>query len=52
MVAALKASSGVDLKEMIENYSGKGTIRPSLDRISYEMKEKKKEDKAEEHISV
>nr|WP_036653980.1 flotillin family protein [Paenisporosarcina sp. TG-14] len=48
----LKASSGVDLKEMIENYSGKGTIRPSLDRISYEMKEKKKEDKAEEHISV
>lgn len=30
----LKASSGIDVKEMLENYSGKGTIRPSLDRIS------------------
>jgi flotillin len=48
---SLKASSGIDVKEMLENYSGKGTIRPSLDRISYEMQEKKKEEKTEE-VSV
>ena len=48
----LKASSGIDVKEMLENYSGKGTLRPSLDRISYEMQEKKKEEKAEEEVSI
>lgn len=48
----LKASSGIDVKEMLENYSGKGTLRPSLDRISYEMQEKKKEEKTEEEVSV
>lgn len=48
----LKASSGIDVKEMLENYSGKGTLRPSLDRISYEMQDKKKEDKVENHVSI
>ncbi|MFX3674995.1 MAG: SPFH domain-containing protein [Paenisporosarcina sp.] len=48
----LKASSGIDVKEMLENYSGKGNIRPSLDRISYEMQEKKKEEKVDEKVSV
>lgn len=48
----LKASSGIDVKEMLENYSGKGTLRPSLDRISYEMQENKKEEKAEEEVSI
>lgn len=48
----LKASSGIDVKEMLENYSGKGTLRPSLDRISYEMQEKKQEEKAEEEVSI
>ena len=48
----LKASSGIDVKEMLENYSGKGTLRPSLDRISYEMQDKKKEEKAEEEVSI
>lgn len=48
----LKASSGIDVKEMLENYSGKGTLRPSLDRISYEMQDKKKEDKVEDHVSI
>ena len=48
----LKASSGIDVKEMLENYSGKGTLRPSLDRISYEMQKKKKEEKTEEEVSV
>lgn len=51
----LKASSGIDVKEMLENFSGKGTLRPSLDRISYEMNEKnekKKEEKVAEHSSI
>lgn len=48
----LKASSGIDVKEMLENYSGKGNIRPSLDRISYEMQDKKKEEKVEEQEQV
>ena len=39
----LKASSGIDVKEMLENYSGKGNIRPSIDRLSYEMQDKKEE---------
>lgn len=48
----LKASSGIDVKEMLENYSGKGTLRPSLDRISYEMQDKKKQVKVEDHVSI
>ncbi|WP_163100050.1 flotillin family protein [Peribacillus alkalitolerans] len=34
---SLKASSGIDVKELLENLSGKGNIRHSLDRISYEL---------------
>ncbi|EPD49715.1 hypothetical protein HMPREF1210_03162 [Paenisporosarcina sp. HGH0030] len=48
----LKASSGIDVKEMLENYSGKGTLRPSLDRISYEMQDKKTQEKVEDHVSI
>lgn len=44
----LKASSGIDVKEMLENYSGKGTLRPSLDRISDGLFAEKKEDGLEE----
>lgn len=44
----LKASSGIDVKEMLENYSGKGTLRPSLDRISDGLFAEKKEDGVEE----
>ncbi|MGR6899097.1 flotillin family protein [Rummeliibacillus sp. BSL5] len=31
---SLKASSGIDLKEMLENYSGKYNIRPSIERLA------------------
>ena len=48
----LKASSGIDVKEMLENFSGKSTIRPSLDRISYQMEDKNKEEKAENHVNI
>lgn len=44
----LKASSGIDVKEMLENYSGKGTIRPSLDRISDGLFAEKSEAAGEE----
>lgn len=44
----LKASSGIDVKEMLENYSGKGTLRPSLDRISDGLFAEKKEATVEE----
>ncbi|WP_043930441.1 flotillin family protein [Bacillus sp. EB01] len=37
----LKASSGIDLKELLENYSGKGTIRPAV--LEGTVREEKKE---------
>ncbi|TYR80142.1 flotillin family protein [Priestia megaterium] len=35
---SLKASSGLDVKELIENFSGKGNVRQSLDALTEEMK--------------
>lgn len=34
----LKASSGIDVKEMLESYAGKGNIRPSIERLTEEIK--------------
>ncbi|WP_342599325.1 flotillin family protein [Psychrobacillus sp. FSL H8-0483] len=34
----LKASSGIDVKEMLENYSGKGNIRPSIEQLTEEVR--------------
>lgn len=34
---SLKASSGIDLKELIENYSGKGNIRKSIEELTGEI---------------
>ena len=48
----LKASSGIDVKEMLENFSGKSTIRPTLDRISYQMDDKNKEDSNENRVKI
>ena len=31
---SLKASSGIDMKELIENYSGKGNIKQSIDQLA------------------
>lgn len=36
---SLKASSGIDVKELIENYSGKANVKKSLDGMAKEMKE-------------
>ncbi|MEH7333207.1 flotillin family protein [Neobacillus drentensis] len=37
---SLKASSGIDVKELIENYSGKGNVRKSIDELTEEIKKK------------
>ncbi|MBB6443630.1 flotillin family protein [Bacillus benzoevorans] len=41
MQETLKASSGIDVKELLENLSGKGNIRQSLDDITMELREQK-----------
>jgi flotillin len=35
---SLKASSGIDVKELIENYSGKGNVRKSIEELTQEVK--------------
>ncbi len=37
---SLKASSGIDVKELIENYSGKSNVRKSIDELTDEVKKK------------
>ncbi|MBS4188964.1 flotillin family protein [Bacillus sp. FJAT-49705] len=41
MQESLKASSGIDLKELLENFSGKGNIRQSINELTNELKDKK-----------
>ena len=41
MQETLKASSGIDVKELLENLSGKGNIRHSIDDLTAELKEQK-----------
>lgn len=47
MQETLKASSGIDVKELLENFSGKGNVRQSIDQLTHELKEK--EPVIEEH---
>lgn len=35
----LKETSGINVKELLENYSGKGTIRPSIDNLANSLLE-------------
>ncbi|NEU32037.1 flotillin family protein [bacterium LRH843] len=37
----LKASSGIDMKELLESYAGKGNVRQSIDNLADDLKEKK-----------
>ncbi|MBT2657406.1 flotillin family protein [Bacillus sp. ISL-18] len=37
---SLKASSGIDVKELIENYSGKSNVRKSIEDLTDEIKQK------------
>lgn len=38
---SLKASSGIDVKELIENFSGKANVRHSIDALTDEFRDKK-----------
>ncbi|PLS06907.1 flotillin family protein [Neobacillus cucumis] len=38
---SLKASSGIDVKELIENYSGKSNVRKSIEELTDEIKQNK-----------
>ncbi|KAB7669373.1 flotillin family protein [Bacillus sp. B1-b2] len=42
MQESLKASAGIDIKEMLENLSGKGNIRQSLDELNESLIDSKK----------
>ena len=44
----LKASSGIDVKEMLESYAGKGNIRPSIEQLTQEVKKSKDEQEIRE----
>ncbi|MDQ7725145.1 flotillin family protein [Bacillus halotolerans] len=44
---SLKASSGIDVKEMIENFSGKSNIKQSINELTNELKETKPVQKSE-----
>jgi flotillin len=35
---SLKASSGIDVKELIENYSGKGNVKRSIEELTDTLK--------------
>jgi flotillin len=37
---SLKASSGIDMKELLENFSGKGNVRQSIDDLRIEFSKK------------
>jgi flotillin len=37
---SLKASSGIDVKELLENFSGKGNVRQSIDDLRIEFSKK------------
>jgi flotillin len=44
---SLKASSGIDVKELIENFSGKANVRHSIDALAGEIRENKTENRIE-----
>lgn len=39
---SLKASSGIDVKEIIENFSGKGNVKQSIQELTNEIKQPRK----------
>ncbi|HLR23774.1 MAG TPA: flotillin family protein [Pseudogracilibacillus sp.] len=44
---SLKETTGIDVKEMMENYSGKHNIRPSIDALTDEVKASKNDQVAQ-----
>ncbi|MCY7531070.1 flotillin family protein [Bacillus sp. S2(2019)] len=47
---SLKASSGIDVKEIIENFSGKGNVKQSIQELTNEIKQPRKKEIAERQI--
>ena len=47
----LKATSGIDVKEMLENYAGKHNIRPSIDQLTNEIKAANTKQPAQQRIA-
>jgi flotillin len=47
---SLKASSGIDVKELLENFSGKGNVRGSIDQLKTELVHAKASAKENENI--
>ncbi|MGE6629803.1 SPFH domain-containing protein [Bacillus sp. NPDC077027] len=47
---SLKASSGIDVKEIIENFSGKGNVKQSIQELTNEIKQPRKETAVERKI--
>ncbi|MGG0717358.1 flotillin family protein [Robertmurraya massiliosenegalensis] len=41
---SLKASSGIDVKNLLENFSGKGNVRDSIDQLADELGKEKNND--------
>lgn len=44
----LKASSGIDVKELLESYAGKGNIKESIDQLAEDVKQLNEEKEPEE----
>lgn len=44
---SLKASSGIDVKELIENFSGKGNVKSSIEQLTDELSSSNQKPKAE-----
>ncbi|MFD4417712.1 SPFH domain-containing protein [Bacillus safensis] len=47
---SLKASSGIDVKEIIENFSGKGNVKQSIQELTNEIKQPRKKEIADTQI--
>jgi len=48
MQESLKASSGIDVRELLENLSGKHNVRGSIDSLTYELREGNKKEEAKQ----
>lgn len=47
---SLKASSGIDVKEIIENFSGKGNVKQSIQELTNEIKQPRNKEIADTQI--
>lgn len=49
---SLKESAGIDVKELIESYAGKNTLRPSIDQLAIEVKKASEQDQEAEKETI